>query len=374
MGHFISLPQETVLWGENSLANSLGRFPEFGIERPIIFVVDVLEDLMRAEVLPHLAEPQVGIVTDLPAHAPDTGIRAALEECKRLGAKSIIAMGGGSVLDAAKAVSYLNFEESGQYLPIAALPTTVSGSEYSHYFGITETDGDQLFKRSYAVKETTPKVVALDPALIRSAPRALLLSSAIKGIDHAVEGMRLIEADHPHAIIAADGVNRFLSVLERWPADLSTQEALDQGLITDADLVQLQLGGWYCYFTPASMIYGLSHRIGHILGGTFELPHSATSCIALAPVIHACAEMYGDKLAGFVAAEDAENAAHALADRIENAVISLGLPNKISAFGLSKDNLPEVSRLLRENYPNEVADLGANAHEKLDALLESIWE
>ena len=110
------------------------------------------------------------------------------------------------------------------------------------------------------------------------------------------------------------------------------------------------------------------------MGGTFELPHSATSCIALAPVIHACAEMYGDKLAGFVAEADQENAAHVLADRIENAVVSLGLSNKISDFGLSKDNLPEVARLLRENYPNEVADLGDNADAKLDALLESIWE
>ncbi|KIC20701.1 iron-containing alcohol dehydrogenase [Leisingera sp. ANG-Vp] len=373
MGHFISLPQETILWGENSLPASLSRFPEFGISRPVVFTADVLEALAQEHVLPHLAELHLGLVTDLPAHAPDTGIRAALEACKRLGAGSIIAVGGGSVLDAAKAVSYLHYQETGRYLPIAALPTTVSGSEYSHYFGITETDGPQLFKRSYAVRETTPKVVALDPVLLRTAPRGLLLSSAIKGIDHAVEGMRKVEADHPHAIIAADGVNRFLSVLERWPSELSTQDALAQGLITDGDLVQLQLGGWYCYFTPASMIYGLSHRIGHILGGTFELPHSMTSCITLAPVIRACADMYGGKLNGFVAADARGNAAAALADRIERTVRSLGLPSRISAFGLSDEKLPEVSRLLRESYPNEVADLGGDAARKLDDLLEAIW-
>ena len=84
--------------------------------------------------------------------------------------------------------------------------------------------------------------------------------------------------------------------------------------------------------------------------------------------------MYGNKLDGFVAPADRDNAAHALANRIANAVTTLGLPDKIGAFGLSKDNLPEVSRLLRENYPNEVADLGENAHEKLDALLGAIWE
>ena len=75
-----------------------------------------------------------------------------------------------------------------------------------------------------------------------------------------------------------------------------TRQALEAGLVSGDDLLQLQLGAWQCYFSPASVIYGLSHRIGHILGGSFGLPHSVTSCITLAPVIPACAAFYGDKL------------------------------------------------------------------------------
>jgi len=372
MGHFNSLPQDAVFWGEGSLQKSLGKFAEFGIARPIIFSITFLEEMQKLHILPHLKDC-VGIVTDLPAHAPDTGIRKALAECKRLGAGSIIAHGGGSVLDAAKAVSFMHFEETGRYLPVAALPTTLSGSEYAHYFGITETDGPQLFKRSYAVRDTTAKVVALDPVLLHDTPRQLLLSSAVKGIDHAIEGMRKTAVNHPHAIMAADGVHRFFSVLERWPKDLDTPQALDLDLVSADDLTQLQLAAWHCYFSPASVIYGLSHRIGHILGGTFELPHSLTSCITLAPVIRACNAIYEGRLGRFVDEKDQDNAANILADRIENLVLSLGLPNKIGGLGLDKSKLGEVSVLLKTNYPSEVGDLGDDAEDKLDSLLNSLW-
>jgi maleylacetate reductase len=177
--------------------------------------------------------------------------------------------------------------------------------------------------------------------------------------------------------MAASGLARFLTVLQKWPKALSTREALDQGLVMPDDLLQLQLAAWQCYFSPASVIYGLSHRIGHILGGTFGLPHSATSCITLAPVIRACADFYVDKLGIFVpnpsSATRGQNAAAQLADRIEGVVKSLGLPDRIGAFDLDIARLSEVARLLKQNYPNEVADLGNNASVKLDTLLESLW-
>ncbi|MBO9652629.1 MAG: iron-containing alcohol dehydrogenase, partial [Variovorax sp.] len=107
--------------------------------------------------------------------------------------------------------------------------------------------------------------------------------------------------------------------------------------------------------------------------GTYELPHSATSCITLAPVIRACADFYGDKLEVFAASAGEEHGAAKLADRIEAVVKALGLPDRVSAFDLDKAKLPEVATLLKKNYPNEVADLGPNATAKLDALLEKLW-
>jgi len=372
MNHLNCLPQEGVFWGQHILQGAVARLGDHGIRRPVTFTVEPLERLYRNCVQPNLKH-EAGSFTALPAHVPDVAVQGGLEACLQSGAESILALGGGSVLDAAKAVSHLHHEKTGRYLPIAALPTTLSGSEFSHYFGITETDGPQKFKRSYAVRETVPKVVVIDPVLVSDTPRALLLSSAIKGMDHAVEGMRKVTREHPHAIMAASGLERFLAVLQKWPQSLETREALEQGAVTPADLLQLQLAAWQCYFSPASVIYGLSHRIGHILGGTFGLPHSATSCITLAPVIRACADFYGDKLEIFGTRRPGEDAATQLADRISGVVASLGLPDRIGDFDLDPARLPEVARLLKKNYPNEVADLGSNASVKLDALLESIW-
>ncbi|EJE51116.1 alcohol dehydrogenase, class IV [Acidovorax sp. CF316] len=372
MDQYNCLPQDGIFWGERALHGTLGRLDEFGINHAITFTAESLATLHQSHVQPHLKQG-AGVFMDLPAHVPDVAVRKGLDACRQSGAQSIIALGGGSVLDAAKAVSHLHHEKTGRFLPIAALPTTLSGSEFSHYFGITETDGVQKFKRSHAVRGSVPKIVVIDPVLVLDTPRALLLSSAIKSIDHAIEGMRQVSSEHPHAIMAASGVARFLGVLERWPPTMQTREAIDAGLVTTSDLLQLQLAAWQCYFSPASVIYGLSHRIGHILGGTYGLPHSATSCITLAPVIRACADFYAGKLAVFSPGPGGEGAAGQLASRIASLVTALGLPDRVSAFDLDKARLPEVAALLTHNYPTEVADLGSGATAKLDELLESLW-
>ena len=366
------LPQNLIVWGRDAIAKELAKLGDNGIERPIIFTVDQLAEFSQQSVAPFLSDA-VGTFLDLRAHAPDVDIRKGLEVCQSLGARSIVALGGGSVLDGAKAVSHFHFQATGQYLPIVALPTTLSGSEFSHYFGITETGGEQRFKRSYAVRDTVPRIVILDPVLLLNTPRQLLLSSAIKGIDHAVEGMRQVPVDHPHAVMAADGVNRFFSVLQRWPEGLEIDEALRQRIVSWDDIQQLQLAAWHCYFSPASVIYGLSHRIGHILGGTYQVPHSVTSCITLAPVIRACAPFYADRLDVFRVAQAASSAAVVLADRISALVTALELPTQLRDFGLKESQLPEIAALLQDKYPVEVADLGKDSASKLEHLLRSLF-
>jgi len=365
------LPQETLRWGMGIVDAALRELAHDGLERPMIFTVEPLLRSTDRLILPHLHDVS-GIISDFPPHAPDTAIESALDRCILAGARSIVAYGGGSVLDAAKAVSHFHSLRQGRHLPIVALPTTLSGSEFSHYFGVTETSGARPFKRSYAERDTVPKIVLMDPSLLINTPRALLLSSAVKGLDHAIEGMRLVDVDHPHAIMAAAGARRFFDVLEQWPTDLETGEAVQRGAVRPDALLQLQLAAWQCYFYPASVIYGLSHRIGHILGGTFGFPHSVTSCITLAPVIRNCEARYGNKLRVFNSPGE-PNPGAALAARIESLVAHLGLPNRLRSFEIGLSALPEITDLLRANYQSEVADLGEDADRKLEALLLSLW-
>jgi alcohol dehydrogenase class IV len=369
--HLTVLPQEEVIWGAGALIAVLKGLKAKGIVRPIAFTTISLRERNGEIVLPNLVDC-VGTVTQLPAHAPEAAITTALEACRRQGAQSIVAHGGGSVLDAAKAVSFLHEQRTGRYLPIVALPTTLSGSEFSHYFGITGSSERGAFKKSYAVKRTVPAIVVLDPVLLLDTPRSLLLSSAIKGIDHAVEGMRTVSLDHPHSIMAASGFEQFFSVLSKWPKQITTRDAIANRTVSMDALQQLQLAAWRCYYSPASVIYGLSHRIGHILGGTFGLPHSATSCITLVPVIRACADFYGDKLSIF-AGGNAGSSAEVVSARIKTLVEQLGLPTKLVGYGLGKAETVEVIALLKSNYPKEVKDLGDGAEGKLERLMDSLW-
>ena len=146
MNHLNCLPQEGIYWGQHILQGVVARLGDHGIHRPITFTVAPLEGIYRSCVQPNLKE-QAGSFTELPAHVPDVAVQEGLDACLQAGAGSIVALGGGSVLDAAKAVSHLHHEKTGRYLPIAALPTTLSGSEFSHYFGITETDRPQQCNR-----------------------------------------------------------------------------------------------------------------------------------------------------------------------------------------------------------------------------------
>src|SRR5437867_12372722 len=122
MNQLNCLPQGAVVWGHDVLRTAATRLGEYGISRPITLTIDPLLNLNRIYLEPHI-EQGVGSFTDLPPHVPDTGVRNGLDACKRLGADSIIALGGGSVLDAAKAVSYLHHKETGRSLPFAAFPT-----------------------------------------------------------------------------------------------------------------------------------------------------------------------------------------------------------------------------------------------------------
>ena len=136
MNQLKCLPQEEIVWGHNILEDVAASLGDRGIRRPITFTVGFLESLHRDVLLPGICD-SVGSFIDLPPHVPDFAVRDGLQACLTRDAQSIVALGGGSVLDAAKAVSYAHFKQTGRYLPIAAFPTTLSGSEFSHYFGVT---------------------------------------------------------------------------------------------------------------------------------------------------------------------------------------------------------------------------------------------
>lgn len=146
------LPQESVIWGHGVLQDTVTRLADYEIYRPIAFTSPSTNALYERFIGPGLSQ----------AAAPVSGPAAPCPRCRSAKCAGSSPASGcpvnhcpwrGSVLDAAKAVSHLHHRRTGRFLPIAAFPTTLSGSEFSHYFGVTETDGSRKFKRSYAVEK-----------------------------------------------------------------------------------------------------------------------------------------------------------------------------------------------------------------------------
>ncbi|PBK80459.1 Dehydroquinate synthase-like protein, partial [Armillaria gallica] len=117
-------------------------------------------------------------------HAPIAGIRRAVKIFRESGCNIIVSIGGGSPIDASKAVLYFAQEESrGPILPQIAIPTTLSAAEYTIGAGYTNDQGQKVLVSS---KRLIPAGIILDAELTLPTPERLWLSTGIRALDHAV--------------------------------------------------------------------------------------------------------------------------------------------------------------------------------------------
>jgi maleylacetate reductase len=368
------LPTRRVTWGvgaSEELGVQLGRL---GCSRAILLTTRSLvsEASLLSQVERSGEGTFVGRFAGLGAHVPAEGVNAAAMRFRELGGDAIVSFGGGSVIDAAKAVAADIVDAGGEPPVHVALPTTLSGAEFSHYYGVTVDRPDGRVKRSYARPELTPTAVILDPALTVATPARLWSSSAVKALDHAIEGLL---GNAPRRIVGAlalIGIRQMAEALE---------EAIDPAAL-DARLA-CQLAAWECYFAPGALTLGLSHRIGHILGGTFGVPHGLTSCVTLAPVMSAMvAEMPEaleviaqalDRTAPLDLARPESAVAAEASPRLRRLIEAVGLPTRLRELGLDRAALTAIAHSVQGEYPAAVASLGDRGPERLAVLLAEMW-
>lgn len=197
----------------------------------------------------------VGRFTDAVAHVPSEVAERACERALAANAKLILAVGGGSALDTAKAVAHR------LALPIIAVPTNFSGSEVTYNFGMT-IDG---VKQTIIDPKVLPHVVIYDPTLLATLSAGVAVCSGVNAMAHAIEGMYAPNANPLTNAIAELGVFNLVEGLQARFARSSVE--------ADAKCLT---GSWLCGEVLAQVGMGLHHRICHVLGGTFNLPHAAT--------------------------------------------------------------------------------------------------
>lgn len=187
---------------------------------------------------------------------------------------TVVAIGGGSVMDCAKAMVYF----SGMSIPLVAIPTTSgSGSEVTD-FSVLSHGGS---KHPLVDKALQPVMAILDGDLLRTLPKTLIADAGYDVIVHAVESFVATGAGAMSRALARDA---FVTAYDKLPASYYG----DTGVRQDIHLAASMAG---VAFSQSGL--GLCHAIAHALGGRFHIPHGRLNAILLPAVVEHNTAAYG---------------------------------------------------------------------------------
>lgn len=332
-----------------------------------------------AKVCVALGSRYAGTYDAMPPHTPRDAVLEAADAARALEADLVVSFGGGSVCDGAKMVRLALQHEirsleafdafrmrldaegarvasdyEGPRIAQIAIPTTLSGGEFHARAGCT--DARTHAKHSYRHAMLMPRVIVLDPAPCVHAPLWVWLSSGLRALDHAVEGVC-----SPSSNPASNG--NFLQAIallasglprtRRDPADLDAR-------------LECQLATWLAMSGRYAGVHmGASHAIGHALGGVCGVPHGYTSCVMLPHVLRYNQSVNADRQAQVAAAMGRAGAA--AADVVSAFIGELGLPRRLAEVGVTREHFAAIAE---HSMHDEWVHLNPRRIDSAEAVIE----
>jgi alcohol dehydrogenase class IV len=310
-------------------------------------VMAIASDETRAKRV--LARVPVEVLhTEVVMHVPQEVAERARAVAAEHDADALLAVGGGSTTGLAKAVALTTG------LPIVAVPTTYAGSEATDVWGLT-TEGR---KTTGVDRRVLPRAVVYDASLMLGLPVPTSVASGLNALAHCVDSMWAPRSDPVDRSLALEGIRALATGLPRVvedPMELPGRE-------------QTSYGAYLAAVAFASAGSGLHHKICHVLGGMFDLPHAETHAVVLPHVLALNGPAVPDldrEMAGVLGADSALTGVLALRDE-------LGAPTALRDLGLSAADVPEaVPPILDAVPPSNPAPVTA---EDIASLLRAAWE
>jgi maleylacetate reductase len=325
---FVAAPAPRVVFGAGTVHTLPEEVAQLGWSRVLVLSTPGQRGLGE-QVAGLLGTRAAGLHAGAVMHVPVGSVTDAVAELTELRADACVAVGGGSTIGLAKGIA----RETG--VPYLAVPTTYSGSEMTPVWGLTR-DGVKTTGRSDAVRATA---VVYDPLLSARLPVATSVTSGLNALAHAAEALYAPDASPLTDAMATAGAEALLGGLPRLLTD-PADAAARSGLLAAA---------WLCGSCLAATTVGLHHKLCHILGGMFDLPHAETHA-ALLPYSLAhnltAAPFAARTLAGVLGSDQPASALWQLNRR-------LGAPTSLGALGLSVADVPAVvAAALGSSYAN----------------------
>ena len=296
--------------------------------------------------------------SDIEPNPTDISVTEGVEAYKTEACDVVIAVGGGSVMDAAKAIRLLTTHEpplepyyadvggieriSGDMPPLICVPTTAgTGSEVSQGSIITDTSlntTDRWRKRAIVTPFNMSNIALLDPGITLGMPPALTAATGMDAITHGIEAY-VATKYHP----IAEGVA--LQALRMLSANI--QQVYHNGEDVTAR-GEMLLGSCMAAFSFQKGL-GAVHSLAHQLSTDAPIPHGVANAILLPPVMefnfsHA-SEKYAEiarALSIDISNMDIEEAGHAAIDKIRAYNTELKMPTGLGAAGLDREKIPKL--------------------------------
>lgn len=320
-------PAMRVVFGAGSVAELAKEVDRLGAKRALLLATPGRTAMVKSVADP-LGIRVAGVFDRVVMHTP----LELAEEARRLAASvqadCCVVVGGGSTIGFGKAIALTSA------LPLLAVPTTYSGSEMTTIWGISEGGA----KKTGRDPKVLPKTVIYDPALTLDLPPHVSAASGMNAMAHCVEALYAHDGNPIVSMMAEEGIRALASALPRVMENPKDIDARSDALY----------GAWLAGCTISTTSIALHHKLCHVLGGSFNLPHAETHSIVLPHAVR-----YNES-----AAEAMRRIERALGKRDAAAAIydlekELRLPLRLADIGMKEQDLERAARIAADTpYPN----------------------
>lgn len=280
-------------------------------------------------------------------HVPTDVADRARQAAAAAGVDALVSVGGGSTTGLAKAVALTTG------LPIVAVPTTYAGSEATNVWGLTEGQT----KTTGIDARALPASIVYDATLLMSLPKDLTVASGLNALAHCVDSMWGPRTDPIDQALAQEAIRALAEGLKQ----LAGSEPSIAGIETTL------YGAYLAAVSFASAGSGMHHKICHVLGGMFDLPHAQTHSVVLPHVLDFNAPN---------APEAEKRISHAFGSATALSGLAalrsaLDAPKALKDYGMPEDGIAQaiapILAAIPANNPTPVTAGG------LEALLYAAW-